>query len=69
MEAPNLDGLVPGLIIIGILFCAIVWGLWELVDWLWIDDAIRVTEPLVPELELTVKDNVIDTIYVYRIPE
>jgi hypothetical protein len=69
MEAPNLDGLVPGLIIIGILFCAIVWGLWELVDWLWIDDAIRVTEPLVPELELTVKDNIIDTIYVYRIPE
>ena len=69
MEAPNLDGLVPGLIIIGILFCAIVWGLWELIDWLWIDDAIRVTEPLVPELELTVKDNVIDTIYVYRIPE
>lgn len=69
MGAPNLDGLVPGLIFIGILFCAMVWGLWELVDWLWIDDAIRVTEPLVPELELTVKDNVIDTIYVYRIPE
>lgn len=69
MEAPNLDGLVPSLIIIGILFCAIVWGLWELIDWLWIDDAIRVTEPLVPELELTVKDNVIDTVYVYRIPE
>lgn len=69
MEAPNLDGLVPALIFFGILICAIIWGLWELVDWLWIDNAIRVTEPLVPELELTVKDNVIDTIYVYRIPE
>lgn len=69
MEAPNLEGLVPGLIVMGILIVAAAWGVWELVDWLFIDDAIRVTEPLIPELELTVKDNVIDTIYVYRMPE
>lgn len=69
MEAPNLDGLVPGLIVMGMLIVAAVWGVFELVDWLFIDDAIRVTEPLVPELELTVKDNLIDTIYVYRLPE
>jgi hypothetical protein len=69
MGAPNLDGLIPGLIVLGMLIVAAVWGVWELVDWLFIDDAIRVTEPLVPELELTVKDNVIDTIYVYRLPE
>jgi hypothetical protein len=68
MGAPNLDGVIPGLIILGMLIVGAVWGVWELVDWLFIDDAIRVTEPLVPELELTVKDNVIDTIYVYRLP-
>lgn len=66
MEAPNLEGLVPGLIIIGILICLILWGSWELIDLLFIDDAIRVSKPIVPELELVVKDNVIDTVYVYR---
>ena len=66
MELPNL---LIGFISIIVVIFLIGWGLWELVDWLWIDDAIRVTKPLVPELELTVKDNVIDTIYVYRIPE
>lgn len=66
MELPNF---LIGFISLIVVIFLIGWGLWELVDWLWIDDAIRVTKPLVPELELTVKDNVIDTIYVYRIPE
>ena len=66
MELPNF---LIGFISLIVVIFLIGWGLWELIDWLWIDDAIRVTEPLVPELELTVKDNVIDTIYVYRIPE
>lgn len=39
---------------------------WELIDWLWIDDAIRTTVPLVPEIELVIKNNIIDTVYVYR---
>ena len=65
MELPNLLAGFISLIVVTIL---IAWGCWELIDWLFIDDAIRVTEPLVPELELTVKDNVIDTIYVYRLP-
>jgi hypothetical protein len=62
----NLDGLVPGLITVGIVICLLVWGSWELIDWLLIDDAIRVTKPIIPELELVVKNNVIDTVYVYR---
>lgn len=45
-----------------------VWGLWELIDWLWIDDAIKSLTPINPELEIFVKDNVIDTLYVYREP-
>jgi hypothetical protein len=45
-----------------------LWGCWELVDWLFIDDAIRSTELIIPEIELVIKDNVVDTVYVYRIP-
>jgi hypothetical protein len=61
----NTDGLIPTLIFLIVLA---VLGWWELIQWVFNDDAIRVTEPLVPELELTVKDNVIDTIYVYQKP-
>ena len=45
-----------------------MWGGWELIDWLWIDEVIKSSTPLTPELEITVKDNVIDTIYIYRQP-
>jgi len=31
-------------------------------------DTITVEEPLVPEIKLTVKDNVIDTLYIYKRP-
>jgi hypothetical protein len=41
---------------------------WELVDWLFIDDAIHSTVPIVPEIKLVVKDNIVDTVYVYRLP-
>ena len=63
-----LDGVVSGLITIGILIVVVIWGGWELIDWLFIDDAIKVTEPIVPELEIIVKDNVVDTLYIYRKP-
>jgi hypothetical protein len=64
----NLDGLVSTLVGFGIVIALAVWGCWELIDWIWIDDAIRSTTPIVPEIELVVKDNVVDTIYVYRQP-
>ena len=51
---------------IGVIIGIAIWGCWGLVDWMWIDDAIRVSKPIVPELELVVKDNIIDTVYVYR---
>jgi hypothetical protein len=41
MEAPNLEGLVPALIVMGVLIVATVWGVGELVGWLFIDDTIR----------------------------
>ncbi len=43
-----------------------IWGCWELIDWLWIDDAIRNTKQIIPEIELVIKNNVVDTVYVYR---
>ena len=62
----NLDGIVPALIVFGMIISLSIWGCWELVDWLFIDDAIRVTTPIIPEIELVVKDNIVDTIYVYH---
>lgn len=56
------------LIVLGAITVAFVWGCWELVDWLWIDDAIKTTTPIIPEIELIVNENQIDTLYVYRKP-
>lgn len=64
----NLDGLVPTLVGFGIVIALALWGCWELIDWIWIDDAIRSSTPIVPKIELVVKDNVVDTVYVYRQP-
>lgn len=68
MMTPKYDGIVTILITFGILIGVSIWGFWELVDWLFIDDSIRVTKPLIPKLELIIVDNVIDTIYVYQKP-
>ena len=56
------------LIWIGILAGLSIWGIWEMIDWLFIDDAIRSTKPIVPQIEIVVKNNIVDTIYVYRKP-
>lgn len=63
----NFGNLFLALVLFGALIMGAIWGCWELIDWLWIDDAIKVTEPLNPELEIIVKDNVVDTLYVYRL--
>lgn len=52
----------------GIAIGLILWGCWELIDWLFIDHSIRSTTLIVPEIELVVKNNIVDTIYVYRKP-
>jgi len=68
MMSPNFDGAITGLIILGMLFVAALWGLWELIDWMFIDDAIRTSQPIVPDVEIVIKNNVADTTYVYRKP-
>lgn len=68
MMTPKYDGIVTILITFGILIGVLIWVTCELVDWLFIDDSIRVTKPLIPKLELIIVDNVIDTVYVYQKP-
>jgi len=54
------------LIWIGVLIGLAIWGCWALIDWIWIDDAIHSTKIINPEIKLMVKNNIVDTIYVYR---
>lgn len=56
------------LIYFGAFVVLVIWGCWELIDYLFIDDVIRSSTPITPEIELVVKNNVVDTIYVYRKP-
>lgn len=64
----NLDGIVETLIGFGIFIALCIWGCWELVDYFFIDDAIKVSTPIIPEIELIIENNVVDTLYVYRKP-
>lgn len=65
----DFSGAFYGLMIICFLVGLACWGLWELIDWLWIDDAIKSLTPIRPEIKLIINDNVVDTVYVYRQPE
>jgi hypothetical protein len=62
------EGLGTAIVFLCIVCVIVFWGGYELVDWVFIDDAIKTTEPIIPELEIIVKDNVVDTLYVYRKP-
>lgn len=64
----NGEGLITAIVILCICCVVVFWGGWELIDWLFIDDAIKTTQPITPEIEIIVNDNVIDTLYVYRKP-
>jgi hypothetical protein len=45
-----------------------VWGIYELIDFFWIDDAIRSEHIITPHIELVIENNEVDTIYVYHKP-
>lgn len=61
------DGLVPGLITIGVVFTLVIWGVVELILWIWFDDRhdIRSKTKIEPKIELVIENNKVDTIYVY----
>lgn len=62
------NGFLTAVVIICLLCVLLFWGAYELGHWILIDDSIRVSEPIIPKLEIVVEDNVIDTVYVYRRP-
>ena len=62
------DNFLGGIITFCIIIVALSFSAYFTIDWLLIDDAIKVTEPIKPELEIFVKDNVVDTLYIYREP-
>lgn len=65
----NLDGLVPSLIAFGAFCVLTLWGIWLLIDWIWIDDVIKSDHLIVPEIELVItEDNRVDTVYIYHNP-
>lgn len=64
----NLNGIFPVLVGFGLIIGLVLWGGWELIDWLFIDDTIRVSQPLVPDVEIKIINGVADTTYIYQIP-
>lgn len=60
------------LIWFGAVIVLIIWGLFELVMWIFVSDDIRSTEPIKPKIELVIKKvdgkQVVDTVYVYQKP-
>ena len=56
------------LIWFGAIIILAIWGCWELIDWVFIDEVVKSSSPIIPEIELIVKDNIVDTVYIYREP-
>lgn len=62
------EGLKGVIIFLSIISIIVFWAGSKLIDTLFVDNAIRTREPIKPEIELIVEDNIVDTIYVYRKP-
>ena len=62
------DGLIKAIVVLCIGCVVVFWGGWELIDWLFIDDAIKTTSPIKPEIEFVIENGKVDTLYVYRHP-
>lgn len=43
-----------------------IWGCWELIDYFFIDEVIKSSTIIKPEIEIQVENNIIDTLYIYR---
>lgn len=64
----KLDGLVTVLFGFGLIFGLALWSIWGLIDLFFISEDIRSDKPIKPEIELVIKDNKVDTVYVYKQP-
>lgn len=68
MDERIFSRIISTLIVMGIVIGLLLWGGYELIDWLFIDDAIIVEQPIQPELRIIIKGNTVDTLYIYRKP-
>lgn len=66
MSYYNFD--LRALIWLGAFIVLVVWGCWELFDWFFIEENITTTKPIIPEINLIIKDNKVDTLYIYKQP-
>jgi archaellum biogenesis protein FlaJ (TadC family) len=57
---------IIGMLVAVALLVFAIWGVWELIDWLFIDEVIKSTKPITPEIELIINNNEVDTLYIYR---
>lgn len=63
------NGIINAFIFITIVCAVVPIGGYLLIDWLFIDDAIRVEERIEPKIELFINDDgVVDTIFIYSEP-
>lgn len=51
---------------IGVILVLAIWIFYGLIDWFFIEETIRSTKPITPKIELVIKNNFVDTVYVYR---
>lgn len=54
--------------ILGILSMFVIWGVWELIDYIWIDEVIKSHHVITPTLEISVRNGIADTLYIYKQP-
>lgn len=62
----NIGGAIAFLAVVAFLLGLCVWGVWELIDFFFIEDGILSPELIEPEIRLVVKDNIVDTLYYYQ---
>ena len=63
----GLNELLIFLFIAGILIGLSFWGIFSFLDHQFSDKNLKVSKPLIPKIELVIKNNKVDTLYVYKI--
>lgn len=66
MDGSIASGLGTAFLMAIIFFFAAGFGLYFLIDWLFISDDIVTKMPLVPEIRITSLNGVYDTVYIYK---
>jgi hypothetical protein len=63
----GLNEILIFLFMAGLLIGLAMWGIFAAIDKQLSSNDIKVSEPLIPKIELVIKNNKVDTLYVYKI--